>query len=168
MDGSTRARATATHISPGSARRGASCFSTLCSNGCSRKRSRRCSRTSSDISSCDMSLKRIAVVRRGQPRVRWRCSAGWSTSRGSTPASAFPVAAAALRCRAGAVHAGAAGIHFRRARRSHRLYSRRHEFEADAYAAENASAIALVAALVKLYEDNANTLTPGPASLRVL
>ena len=42
------------------------------------------------------------------------------------------------------------------------LYSRRHEFEADHYAAENASAKALVAALVKLYEDNANTLTPDP------
>ncbi|MGH8712480.1 MAG: M48 family metallopeptidase [Casimicrobiaceae bacterium] len=42
------------------------------------------------------------------------------------------------------------------------LYSRRHEFEADAYAAIHASAPALVAALVKLYEDNANTLTPDP------
>jgi STE24 endopeptidase len=42
------------------------------------------------------------------------------------------------------------------------LYSRKHEFEADAYAARNASASALVAALVKLYEDNANTLTPDP------
>ncbi|HKW79884.1 MAG TPA: M48 family metallopeptidase [Casimicrobiaceae bacterium] len=42
------------------------------------------------------------------------------------------------------------------------LYSRRHEFEADAYAAAHASGRALVAALVKLYEDNANTLTPDP------
>jgi STE24 endopeptidase len=42
------------------------------------------------------------------------------------------------------------------------MYSRRHEFEADRYAAHNASAPALVAALVKLYEDNANTLTPDP------
>jgi len=42
------------------------------------------------------------------------------------------------------------------------LYSRKHEFEADAYAARNASAPALIAALVKLYEDNANTLTPDP------
>jgi len=42
------------------------------------------------------------------------------------------------------------------------MYSRRHEFEADQYAARNASASALVAALVKLYEDNANTLTPDP------
>jgi STE24 endopeptidase len=42
------------------------------------------------------------------------------------------------------------------------LYSRRHEFEADAYAARHASARALAAALVKLYEDNASTLTPDP------
>ncbi len=42
------------------------------------------------------------------------------------------------------------------------MYSRRHEFEADRYAARNASASALIAALVKLYEDNANTLTPDP------
>jgi STE24 endopeptidase len=41
-------------------------------------------------------------------------------------------------------------------------YSRRHEFEADAFAARNASAPALVAALIKLYEDNAATLTPDP------
>ncbi|MGE5088376.1 MAG: M48 family metallopeptidase [Candidatus Levyibacteriota bacterium] len=41
-------------------------------------------------------------------------------------------------------------------------YSRRHEFEADAFAARNASASALVAALIKLYEDNASTLTPDP------
>jgi STE24 endopeptidase len=41
-------------------------------------------------------------------------------------------------------------------------YSRRHEFEADAFAARNASASALVSALVKLYEDNAATLTPDP------
>jgi len=41
-------------------------------------------------------------------------------------------------------------------------YSRRHEFEADAFAARHASAPALVAALVKLYEDNAATLTPDP------
>jgi STE24 endopeptidase len=42
------------------------------------------------------------------------------------------------------------------------LYSRRHEFEADRYAAEHASARDLVQALVKLYEDNASTLTPDP------
>jgi len=41
-------------------------------------------------------------------------------------------------------------------------YSRRHEFEADAFAAAHASAPALVAALIKLYEDNAATLTPDP------
>jgi STE24 endopeptidase len=42
------------------------------------------------------------------------------------------------------------------------MYSRRHEFEADLYAAHNASAPALITALVKLYEDNASTLTPDP------
>ena len=42
------------------------------------------------------------------------------------------------------------------------LLSRRHEFEADRYAAAHASAPDLVKALVKLYEDNAATLTPDP------
>jgi STE24 endopeptidase len=40
--------------------------------------------------------------------------------------------------------------------------SRRHEFEADAYAAAHASGDDLVLALVRLYEDNAATLTPDP------
>ena len=43
------------------------------------------------------------------------------------------------------------------------LYSRSHEFEADRYAADNSSAGDLVTALVKLYRDNASTLTPDPA-----
>ena len=42
------------------------------------------------------------------------------------------------------------------------LYSRRHEFEADAYAAQHADSTDLVKALVKLYQDNAATLTPDP------
>ncbi len=42
------------------------------------------------------------------------------------------------------------------------LLSRRHEFEADQYAAQTASAPALIRALVKLYQDNAATLTPDP------
>ena len=42
------------------------------------------------------------------------------------------------------------------------MYSRKHEFEADAYAARNASATRLAQALVKLYKDNASTLTPDP------
>jgi STE24 endopeptidase len=42
------------------------------------------------------------------------------------------------------------------------LYSRRHEFEADAYAAQHAAASDLAQALVKLYQDNAATLTPDP------
>lgn len=41
-------------------------------------------------------------------------------------------------------------------------YSRQNEFEADDYAATHASAQHLVEALVKLYRDNASTLTPDP------
>ena len=41
-------------------------------------------------------------------------------------------------------------------------YSRKNEFEADDYAAKHASAKHLVDALVKLYRDNASTLTPDP------
>ncbi|MFL6599715.1 MAG: M48 family metallopeptidase [Steroidobacteraceae bacterium] len=40
------------------------------------------------------------------------------------------------------------------------LWSRRHEFEADAFAARHAHAADLANALVKLYRDNATTLTP--------
>ncbi|MDR2625817.1 MAG: M48 family metalloprotease, partial [Zoogloeaceae bacterium] len=40
--------------------------------------------------------------------------------------------------------------------------SRRDEFQADAYAARVSSAQALIAALTRLYEDNAATLTPDP------
>ncbi|MCA2999412.1 MAG: M48 family metallopeptidase [Rhodocyclaceae bacterium] len=42
------------------------------------------------------------------------------------------------------------------------LVSRKHEFEADAYAAEQTNARDLISALVKLYRDNASTLTPDP------
>jgi STE24 endopeptidase len=42
------------------------------------------------------------------------------------------------------------------------LSSRKHEFEADAFAASQTDAKDLVSALVKLYEDNASTLTPDP------
>ena len=41
-------------------------------------------------------------------------------------------------------------------------YSRKNEFEADDYAARNSNAKHLVEALVKLYRDNASTLTPDP------
>lgn len=41
-------------------------------------------------------------------------------------------------------------------------YSRKNEFEADDYAAKHANANHLVEALVKLYRDNASTLTPDP------
>lgn len=40
--------------------------------------------------------------------------------------------------------------------------SRKHEFEADAYAAQQTSASDLIAALTKIYNDNAATLTPDP------
>ena len=42
------------------------------------------------------------------------------------------------------------------------IYSRKHEFEADTYAAQHSSADDLIQALVKLYQDNAATLTPDP------
>jgi len=42
------------------------------------------------------------------------------------------------------------------------MYSRRHEFEADAFAARYSQASDLVRALAKLYRDNASTLTPDP------
>jgi len=40
--------------------------------------------------------------------------------------------------------------------------SRKHEFEADAYAVAQTSGHDLSTALLKLYEDNASTLTPDP------
>ena len=42
------------------------------------------------------------------------------------------------------------------------ISSRKHEFEADAFAARHTEAGDLVSALVKMYEDNASTLTPDP------
>jgi STE24 endopeptidase len=44
--------------------------------------------------------------------------------------------------------------------------SRRHEFEADAYACAQADGGALARALLKLHEDNAATLTPDPIYVR--
>lgn len=41
--------------------------------------------------------------------------------------------------------------------------SRKHEFEADAFAAEQVGASPLINALLKLYRDNAATLTPDPS-----
>ncbi len=57
-------------------------------------------------------------------------------------------------------------------------FSRKHEFEADNYAAQQSDAKILIQALVKLYKENANTLTPDhlysafhdshpPASVRI-
>lgn len=42
------------------------------------------------------------------------------------------------------------------------ITSRKHEFEADAFAAQHTDYRDLVSALVKMYEDNASTLTPDP------
>jgi len=44
--------------------------------------------------------------------------------------------------------------------------SRSHEFEADAYACAHCEGSDLASALLKLYEDNASTLTPDPAYAR--
>lgn len=44
--------------------------------------------------------------------------------------------------------------------------SRRHEFQADAYACRQTSGSDLGSALLKLYEDNASTLTPDPVYAR--
>ena len=44
--------------------------------------------------------------------------------------------------------------------------SRQHEFEADAYAVAQTSSQDLSSALLKLYEDNASTLTPDPVFVR--
>ncbi|KQR50286.1 M48 family metallopeptidase [Acidovorax sp. Leaf160] len=44
--------------------------------------------------------------------------------------------------------------------------SRRHEFEADAYAMAQADGRDLATALLKLYEDNASTLTPDPVYVK--
>jgi STE24 endopeptidase len=44
--------------------------------------------------------------------------------------------------------------------------SRKHEFEADAFAVAQTSGTDLSAALLKLYEDNASTLTPDPVYVR--
>ncbi len=46
------------------------------------------------------------------------------------------------------------------------LLSRRHEFEADAYAIAQTSGAALSTALLKLYQDNASTLTPDPVFVK--
>ncbi|MEP6504365.1 MAG: M48 family metallopeptidase, partial [Betaproteobacteria bacterium] len=45
-------------------------------------------------------------------------------------------------------------------------FSRRAEYEADAYARSKASATDLVRALLKLYEDNASTVTPDPVFVK--
>lgn len=44
--------------------------------------------------------------------------------------------------------------------------SRKHEFEADAFAVAHANGAALSSALLKLYKDNASTLTPDPVYVK--
>ncbi|HET7526459.1 MAG TPA: M48 family metallopeptidase [Burkholderiaceae bacterium] len=46
------------------------------------------------------------------------------------------------------------------------LLSRRHEFEADAYACTQSNGADLASALIKLHQDNASTLTPDPVYVR--
>jgi STE24 endopeptidase len=46
------------------------------------------------------------------------------------------------------------------------LISRRHEFEADAYAVAQTNGADLSRALLKLYQDNASTLTPDPVFVK--
>jgi STE24 endopeptidase len=43
------------------------------------------------------------------------------------------------------------------------IKSRKHEFEADAFAAQHVGSQHLISALLKLYRDNASTLTPDPS-----
>ena len=45
-------------------------------------------------------------------------------------------------------------------------FSRKHEFEADAYAASQTDGADLSSALLKLYQDNASTLTPDPVFVK--
>jgi STE24 endopeptidase len=45
-------------------------------------------------------------------------------------------------------------------------FSRKHEFEADAYAVAQTDGKDLQSALLKLYQDNASTLTPDPVFVK--
>jgi len=45
-------------------------------------------------------------------------------------------------------------------------WSRKHEYEADTFASQHANATELISGLVKLYRDNASTLTPDPLHSR--
>ncbi|CAG0907420.1 unnamed protein product, partial [Darwinula stevensoni] len=47
------------------------------------------------------------------------------------------------------------------------IFSRKHEFEADDFAAQNSNKADLITALVKMYEDNASTLTPDPVYSKI-
>ena len=111
-------------------------------------------------------VKRIAVVGACCRSRSSRCSRGSRRRPGSTRASAFRRRCCRSRSRVPASRSSSSCWRCRCSRscwsRLSSLYSRRHEFEADAFATRHASAAALTVALVKLYEDNAATLTPDP------
>ena len=119
---------------------------------------RRCSHTSSATSAC-------ATCRCGSPSRSRRhsqvspCSPGSATQPWFQPALGVP---------AGGPHTLlllfvlAAPVFLFPLRPLSAWLSRRHEFAADRFAAQHADAGALADALVKLYRDNATTLTPDP------
>ena len=131
------ARATATRISPASAAPSASCSSTRCSSGSRRTRSRRCSRTSSAISGCatwsSASLLVGHAVARALALLGWLADAPWfyaglgvpqrRAAAMARPASRWYCSCWRCRCSRSSLAPLSA------------LYSRRHEFEADAFAA---------------------------------
>ena len=142
----------------------ASCSSTRCSRASRPTRSRRCSRTSSATSSCSHVAKRIAWSAVAVARASSRCSRG-SRRRLVLPGLGVPTRAAAIARPASRSCCSSSRCRCSRScsRRSRRWYSRRHEFEADAFAAQHASAArARRRRSCKLYEDNAATLTPDP------
>jgi Zn-dependent protease with chaperone function len=97
----------------------------------------------------------------------WRCWAGWRRRAASTPGWAWPQPGGApttrWRC---CCSAGAAAVHVLHHAAGMAHLSRRHEFEADAYACAQADGSDLANALLKLHEDNAATLTPDPVYVR--
>ncbi len=89
-------------------------------------------------------------ARSGSTRA-WACSPTWRrpTTRWRCCCSCWP-----CRCSASSW------------RRCRHWLSRKHEFEADAYAVAQTSGADLSAALLKLYQDNASTLTPDPVFVK--
>ena len=129
-------------------------------------RSRPCWRTSSATSStatCPSASRRCS-------RSAWpasRCSAGCRSRPGSTPAWACtPNLAAPNDALALLLFMLALPVFGFFVSPLFARLSRRHEFEADAYACAQASGADLATALLKLHEDNAATLTPDPVYVR--